>query len=89
MNAQHIIYENFSLNNLEKKEIVNLIGEYVNGEKKAEDVFSSSDKNTFSTIDITKEALSLSGSLYSINFEANVLSIKNEGENYIAQTMLY
>ena len=43
MDAQHLIYENFSLNNTEKKEIVNLIGDYINNKKKAADVFSSYD----------------------------------------------
>lgn len=87
--SQHLVYENFTLNNPTKIEIVKLVSDYINGKTSEKDVFTNYDKETFKTIDITKEALSLSGTLYNINSDANVLSIKKEGDNYIAQVMLY
>lgn len=89
VHSQHIVYENFSLNNPTKIEIVKLISDYINNKTSASEVFTKYDKETFKTIDITKEALSLNGSLYQINSDANILSIKKEGDNYIAQVMLY
>lgn len=87
--SQHYVYQNFDLKNSERIEIVNLLNDYLNSELSPEEVFTTFDLKNYNSIDIMKESLSLSGSLYSITFNANILSIKNEGENYIAQALLY
>jgi len=89
LSAQHQVYQNFSLQDQEKETIAQLINEYINGEIKPEQVFVDYDIKTFKSIDVAKEALSLGGSLYNITFDANILSIKKEGDNYMVEVMLY
>jgi hypothetical protein len=89
LNAQHHVYQNFSLHDPEKETIAQLINEYINGRLKSEQVFVDYDIKTFKSIDIAKEALSLGGTLYNITFDANILSIKKEGDNYMVQVMFY
>lgn len=88
-NAQHKTYQNFELDNSVKTDLTSLLHSYINGEVQPEEIFSKQDIEKYKTIDIMKESLSLGGSLYSITFDANILSIKNEGENYTVQAMLY
>jgi hypothetical protein len=88
-NAQHSVYQNLDFGNATNKEISTLIEKYINSEIKPEDAFSQYDIDTYKTIDVMKESLSLAGSLYAITFDANILSIKTEGENYIVKTMVY
>lgn len=87
--AQHKVYQNFELENIDKKKIKDLLQNYVNKEKNAADVFSKFDIKEYNSIDIAKESLSLGGSLYDIVYDINILSIKKEGENYIVNAMLY
>ena len=89
INAQHKTYQNFELVNPVKTELTSLLNSYINSEVAPEEIFSKHNIEKYKTIDIMKESLSLGGSLYSITFDANILSIKNEGENYIVQAMLY
>lgn len=88
-NSQHLTYQNFELGDTTKVELTTILERYLNNELKPEDIFTQLDIEKYKTIDIMKESLSLGGSLYNITFETNVLSIKNEGENYIVQAMLY
>lgn len=87
--AQHKVYQNFDLKNEEKNQVVSLIFNYINGKQSASDTFSGYDISNYKSIDLYKESLSLSGSLYDIIFDVNVLSIKKEGGNYIASCLLY
>lgn len=88
-NAQHKTYQNFELEDTEKSELTSLLNSYINAEVKPEEIFTKFDIGKYKTIDIMKESISLGGSLYSITFDANILSIKNEGENFIVQALPY
>lgn len=88
-NAQHLVYQNFDLNNIEKSKITLFISKYINGSQTELETFSKYDVLNYRSIDLYKESLSLGGSLYDIIYDVNILSIKNEGENYIASCLLY
>ncbi len=85
----HKVYQNIELKNQDKTEITNLIRDYFNGKIVAENIFTEFDKQTYKSIDVYKEALSLGGSLYQITSDINILSIKSEGNNYLVSAMFY
>jgi hypothetical protein len=87
--AQHTVYQNLDSGNKTYNEIALLIEKYVNSEIQTEEAFCRYDISTYPTVDVMKESLSLDGSLYTIAFDANIISIVPEGENYIAKAMLY
>ena len=86
---EHEVYQNIELKNQDKTEITYLIKDYINGKVTADKVFAKFDIETYKSIDVYKEALSLGGSLYQITSDINILSIKREGSNYFVSTMFY
>ncbi|KOS08054.1 hypothetical protein AM493_19855 [Flavobacterium akiainvivens] len=87
--SQHAVYQNLNTHNDDHAAIASLIEKYINSAIQPEEAFTQYDINTYPTIDVMKESLSLGGSLYAINFDVNILSINRQGENYLAKAMLY